>query len=113
MGDWTIPFTALLDPSLDKAVMQKEIFGPLLPVLKVASVEKAIEMVNDADRRNPLIAYCYSEDANATDTFCKRISAGTIAVNAGPMRVHANFNCGFGGIGSSGTGVHMWGKEAL
>merc|ERR1711920_240250 len=84
----TLPFTGLLAPALDKAVNRTEIFGPLLPILKIKSVDEAIARIGDADRRQPLIAYCYSEDPASVDVFVKSVCAGNIAVNSGPQRFH-------------------------
>mmetsp|Transcript_55158 Transcript_55158/g.129136 ORF Transcript_55158/g.129136 Transcript_55158/m.129136 type:complete len:469 (-) Transcript_55158:63-1469(-) len=108
----TLPMTAVLEPRRDSALLTKEVFGPLLPVLKVGSVEEATEIVKAMPTGKPLIGYCYSEDEKSVATF-QNIAAGNIAVNAGPMRFHMNFNVGFGGVGSSGTGVALWGKEAF
>jgi len=108
----TVPFTLLLEPALDELVLTQEIFGPLLPVVKVKSVDEAVDLVS-GPRAKPLIAYCYSENDAVVDAFQSRTTSGNLAINAGPQRMHANFNAGFGGIGPSGSGVSMWGREAL
>mmetsp|Transcript_31256 Transcript_31256/g.62118 ORF Transcript_31256/g.62118 Transcript_31256/m.62118 type:complete len:97 (+) Transcript_31256:115-405(+) len=61
----------------------------------------------------PLIAYCYSQDEAAIEAFLTRTSSGNVAVNSGPQRMLANYNIGFGGVGCSGTGASMWGRDAL
>jgi len=109
----TLPMTCLLDPALNSSVLTTEIFGPLLPIVKVKSVEEAISFVNDMPTGRALIAYCYTQDSASVDAFLAGTSSGNVAVNAGPQRFHLNFNAGFGGIGPSGSGVHMWGREAL
>jgi len=109
----TLPMTGLLAPSPDKSVLTSEIFGPLLPILKIKSVEEAIDMVNGNPVGKPLIAYCYTEDQASVDAFLSRTSSGNVAINGGPQRMQLNFNVGFGGIGPSGSGVSMWGREAL
>lgn len=40
--------------------MQEEIFGPLLPVLSVGSVDEAIDFINQ--REKPLALYIFSSD---------------------------------------------------
>lgn len=109
----TLPFTALLDAAPDSDVWTTEIFGPVMPIVKVSGANEAIGFINRVVTGKPLIAYCYSQDSNSVDSFLARISAGNIAVNSGPARLMANYHSAFGGVGPSGSGVHMWGKEAL
>jgi len=109
----TLPFTGLLNTAPDSDVWTTEIFGPVMPIMKVGSAGEAIRFINVPCRAKPLIAYCYSEDSNNVEAFLAGVSAGNIAVNSGPQRLQMNYHCGFGGTGPSGSGVHMWGKEAL
>jgi len=109
----SFPFAALLDLPMDDPFLQAEIFAPVLPVLKVAGIEEAIDRVNSMATGKPLIAYCYSEDATAADTFTATTSSGNVAINSGPQRMLANFSVGFGGVGASGSGASFWGKEAM
>jgi len=109
----TLPFTAVLGPAMDSSCLTSEIFGPLLPVIKVSSVDEAIDIVNRIPTGKPLIAYCYSAKAESVDKFAAGTSSGNLCVNAGPQRLHMNMNIGFGGIGPSGSGRGFWGKEAL
>jgi len=108
-----VPMTGLLCPTLDKSVLTAEIFGPLLPILKVKDVNDAIGIINRMVTGKPLIAYCYSEDSDAIDAFVSQTSSGNVAVNSGPQRMISNFNAAFGGIGPSGSGASMWGREAM
>ena len=41
LEDMSMPMTGLLSPSFDRAVLKREIFGPIIPILAVASVEEA------------------------------------------------------------------------
>eukprot|EP00927_Polykrikos_kofoidii_P067465 TRINITY_DN62959_c0_g1_i1.p1 TRINITY_DN62959_c0_g1~~TRINITY_DN62959_c0_g1_i1.p1 ORF type:complete len:1059 (-),score=177.93 TRINITY_DN62959_c0_g1_i1:114-3011(-) len=109
--DDCVPITALIEPPLDGAVMREEIFGPLLPILKVKSVEEAAAFV--ARRPKPLVAYCYSPDPTAAQCFRDTTSSGNLAVNCGPQRMQSNFNVGFGGVGESGYGHSIWGEAAF
>jgi len=109
----TLPFTALLAPTPEKSVLTQEIFGPILPIVKVKNVNEAIDVVNGPFMKQPLIAYCYSQDSSNVDAFVSGIPAGNVAVNAGPQRLQLNYNAGFGGVGRSGSGVSFWGREAL
>lgn len=109
----TLPFTCLLQPPLNSSCMTQEIFGPVLPIIKVESVDEAIATVNAIPTGKPLIAYCYSTSAESIDKFVNETSSGNLAINSGPQRLQMNFNVGFGGIGQSGSGRGFWGKEAL
>lgn len=44
----------------DAKVMQEEIFGPVLPILSVASVDEAIDFINQ--REKPLALYVFTSD---------------------------------------------------
>lgn len=52
--------TILRDVKPDAKVMQEEIFGPLLPILTVKSVDEAINFINQ--REKPLALYIFSTD---------------------------------------------------
>lgn len=106
-----VPLTLLVEPDLDSAVMQQEIFGPLLPIFKTKSSKDAAQFV--AQRPKPLVAYCYSSEVSAADEFRDTTSSGNLAVNCGPQRMQSNFNVGFGGVGDSGYGHSIWGRAAF
>ena len=57
--------TVLVDVPLDSQIMQEEVFGPILPVLEIDSVEKVIDWVNE--RPAPLGLYVFSEDESVVD----------------------------------------------
>ena len=52
--------TVLVDVAVDSPIMQEEVFGPILPVLEIASVEAVIDWVNA--RPSPLGVYIFAED---------------------------------------------------
>lgn len=112
-ANMTIPFTALVGEAADSSIMKEEIFGPLLPVLKVRGVDEAISIVNSVPTGKPLIAYCYSETPESVTAFSSMTSSGMLAINSGPFRILCNYNAPIGGIGPSGTGRSFWGREAL
>jgi len=109
----SIPMTCLLDPPPDCELMTREIFGPLLPIVKVKDVDEAIAHVRRMPTGKPLIAYCYTESAATADAFIAGTSSGNVAVNGGPQRMLANTDVSFGGVGSSGSGVSLWGVECM
>jgi len=106
-----VPLTVLIEPPVDAVVMRDEIFGPLLPVLKVASIDEAVALVRQ--RPKPLVAYCYSSDPMAWAAFRDATSSGNLGINCGPQRMQGNMNVGFGGTGESGCGYSIWGRAAF
>lgn len=84
-------------------LMKDEIFGPVLPVLSVPDVDKAIEFVNA--REKPLALYVFSESSQLADKVLTRTSSGGACVNDIAMHV-ANPKLPFGGVGPSGLGAY-------
>lgn len=54
--------TVVVDVAEDDALMQEEIFGPILPILTVESLEQGIEFVNRKEK--PLALYVFSEESS-------------------------------------------------
>jgi len=93
--------TILKNVKEDDAVMQEEIFGPILPVISVPSVDSAIAFVNQ--RAKPLALYLFSRDKDVQRRVLDGTSAGGTTIN------HVWLHLGvptlpFGGVGESGTG---------
>jgi aldehyde dehydrogenase (NAD+) len=95
--------TVLTDVDPDAPIMREEIFGPLLPVLPVDSVDAAIEFVNGRDK--PLALYVFAESDAAVERVLTRTSAGGAAVNATMLHLAAP-GLPFGGVGASGFGAY-------
>lgn len=92
----------LLDaPAWDSPVMQEEIFGPLLPVIPVATMQEAIQIVRAKPR--PLALYLFTGDRRAEARVLEQISFGGGCVNDTLMHV-ASHRLPFGGVGLSGMG---------
>jgi aldehyde dehydrogenase (NAD+) len=87
----------------DSPVMRDEIFGPILPMLAVDSVEEAIAFVNR--RPKPLSLYVYSEDEHVCADVLQRTSSGGACVN-GSLTQLLNPFLPFGGVGASGMGSY-------
>lgn len=98
----------LLDVSERMAVMQEEIFGPLLPVLPYTSLDAAIAYVNARPR--PLALYWFGKDAGAKARVLRETVSGGVTVNDALLHV-AQENLPFGGVGASGSGAYHgpWG----
>lgn len=91
------------------AVMQEEIFGPLLPILTYDSLDQAIETINR--RQHPLALYIFTgSKANA-----KKVTAscgfGGGCINDTIIHL-ATSEMGFGGFGESGMGAYH-GKDGF
>jgi aldehyde dehydrogenase (NAD+) len=72
--------TVLSGVSRDSAVMQEEIFGPILPVVRCNNLDEAIEFIRDADK--PLAAYLFSKDSGAEERFVREVSCTVSAPSA-------------------------------
>ncbi|MGW6171976.1 aldehyde dehydrogenase family protein [Arthrobacter sp. NPDC055138] len=95
--------TVLTKVSPDAAVMQEEIFGPILPVLTVADLGEAMSFINS--RPAPLAAYLYSSSDAEQRRFEHGIRAGSISHNASTIQL-AVPELPFGGAGASGMGAY-------
>ena len=95
--------TVLVDVDPEAPVMQEEIFGPILPVIAVDSVDDAIDFVNDRDK--PLALYVFSQSAETEDKVLDQTSSGGACVNATVFQVSNPF-LPFGGVGPSGQGAY-------
>ncbi|WP_368563075.1 coniferyl aldehyde dehydrogenase [Pseudoxanthomonas sp. UTMC 1351] len=97
------PPTLVLEPGDDARVMQEEIFGPILPIRSVRSVDEAIDYVNAHDR--PLALYPFSHDRAEVEKILRSTLAGGVTVN--DTVLHFGINAlPFGGIGPSGMGAY-------
>ncbi len=95
--------TLVLEPGDDATVMQDEIFGPILPILSVDTLEDAIDFVNARDR--PLALYPFSHDRDSVEKILHGTLAGGVTVN--DTVLHFGINAlPFGGIGPSGMGAY-------
>ena len=95
--------TILKGVRTDDAVMQEEIFGPILPVISVPSVDAAIAFVND--RPKPLALYVFARDTGVQERVIAGTSAGGTTVNHVFLH-YAVHELPFGGVGESGMGAY-------
>ena len=97
------------DITYDDAVMQEEIFGPLLPVLPYDDEDAMIEKINSLD--HPLALYVFSGNRHFIRKITSDISFGGGCVNDTIIHL-ATSNMGFGGVGGSGMGSYH-GREGF
>lgn len=93
--------TLLDQESWDDAVMQDEIFGPILPVLTFDDLEDAIRQINS--RPKPLACYIFSESAATQQRVIRDIPFGGGCINDTVIHLSSP-HLPFGGIGESGIG---------
>ncbi|HEY1368879.1 MAG TPA: aldehyde dehydrogenase family protein, partial [Gaiellaceae bacterium] len=110
--DLYISPTVLVDVPVDSPIMQEEVFGPILPVLEIDSVEAVIDWVNERPR--PLGLYVFTEDEDVAERIFDSTNSGDACVN--DCSVHPLVpELPFGGVGNSGMGKYhgRWGYEAF
>jgi aldehyde dehydrogenase (NAD+) len=95
--------TVLVDVTASDSVMQEEIFGPILPVLTVQSIDEAINFVNA--RSHPLALYVFAEDQKVNDKVVASTTSGGVTVNGTIFHMTGPF-LPFGGVGESGMGAY-------
>jgi aldehyde dehydrogenase (NAD+) len=99
--DLTILPTLLTSVVEGSAIMQEEIFGPILPVITYNNLQEAIDLVNRKEK--PLALYVFSDSKPDRTKIIKETSAGGTCVN--DVLVHiGNPNLPFGGVNNSGMG---------
>jgi acyl-CoA reductase-like NAD-dependent aldehyde dehydrogenase len=95
--------TIIRDVSVDSVLMKDEIFGPILPIVTVNSVDEAIKIINKGEK--PLAAYIFTK----SDSVAKKMREGTTsgAFLRNDVVVHAGVDSlPFGGVGNSGMGAY-------
>jgi aldehyde dehydrogenase (NAD+) len=86
---------------------QEEIFGPVLPVIRVKDVDEAIAIVNST--RYGLAAALFSSRMSIAGEFIRRVQAGMIHINHGTA---SQAHVPFGGVKDSGQGAYSIGPTA-
>ena len=94
--------------AVDSPVMREEIFGPVLPMVEIESVDQAIEFINN--REKPLALYLFASERDAKRVIAQTSSGGA-CVNDVIMHI-ANEYLPFGGVGNSGMGRYH-GRDSL
>jgi aldehyde dehydrogenase (NAD+) len=89
------------EPDPAAPIMQEEIFGPLLPLVVVDSIDDAIAFVQARPR--PLALYLFTESADTERAVLQRTIAGSVCVNHLAYQIIIP-SMPFGGIGPSGMG---------
>ena len=93
----------------EDAVMQEEIFGPIMPILTFDSFDEIYSML--AGKPKPLALYLFSEDKQRIKEVTERCSYGGGCINDTIIHL-ATSEMGFGGVGESGMGSYH-GKDGF
>ena len=98
-----LPFHVVVDPPNSTALMQEEIFGPILPIIPYDNIDDVTKYINKRDK--PLGLYIYSIDKAFIEHITLKTQSGGVAINAIALQA-AQPSLPFGGVGASGMGVH-------
>lgn len=95
--------TVLRGVTEEDAVMQEEIFGPILPIISVSSIEEAYTFVKR--HKKPLALYLFTSETVTEERFLQTLSFGGGCINDTIIHL-ATSEMGFGGVGESGMGSY-------
>ena len=108
-GSRRIPIHLIENPSDSMGIMQEEIFGPLLPIIGIDSLDEAIQFVQDRPR--PLALYYFGSNTKNQEMVLEQTHSGGVCINECLFHVAVE-DMPFGGIGPSGMG-HYHGYEGF
>ncbi|WP_283715422.1 aldehyde dehydrogenase [Clostridium perfringens] len=95
--------TILKNVTWNDPVMEREIFGPIFPILLFENLDEVIRLVNSKDK--PLAIYYFSEDKNKIEKVLNSTSSGGVTINDTLVHVSSSY-LPFGGVGNSGMGEY-------
>ena len=101
--------TIVLNAPDDCQLLQREIFGPILPLRGYTSLPAVIDSINAGPR--PLAVYPFSNDRAQVQMLLDRVMSGGVSVNDALFHV-GQHDLPFGGVGDSGMG-HYHGVEGF
>lgn len=101
--------TILRNVPLDSRVMENEIFGPILPVIKVKNLNEAVHFIRS--KPHPLALYLFTSYASHREYVIQHTTSGSVCVNYTIMQL-AVPALPFGGVGESGMGAYH-GKKSF
>ncbi|MFT6330404.1 MAG: aldehyde dehydrogenase (NAD+) [Bermanella sp.] len=95
--------TVVIQPAASSALMQEEIFGPILPIITFKGKLQMLDFITAKPK--PLAAYVFTSNAKFEAEFIERVSAGSICINDTNIFL-VNHDLPFGGVGTSGMGQY-------
>ena len=99
----------VLNPTEDMQLMQREIFGPILPIRTYRDRQEVADYVNGHDR--PLAIYPFTNDRSLQDFYISRVMSGGVSINETILH-GTQHDLPFGGVGASGMG-HYHSREGF
>jgi len=87
----------------DAAILNEEIFGPILPMLTYKNIAQIIRYINERPR--PLALYLFEENAKRIDEVLSKTISGGVTLNDTLLHA-AQEDLPFGGVGESGMGCY-------
>lgn len=93
--------TVIAEVNHEMCLMREETFGPVLPIMRVASAEEALALANDSEYG--LQASIWTRDTGRGERLARRLQAGAVCVNDAQVNYLA-LNLPMGGWKSSGLG---------
>lgn len=108
-GGKTNPQTQQIEPTVldnvtwDDAVMQEEIFGPIMPILTFENLDQVIADLQK--KQKPLALYFFSQNKKNIKAVTEKVSYGGGCINDTIIHL-ATSEMGFGGVGESGMGSY-------
>ncbi len=102
-ADLYIAPTLLEINNISDAVMQDEIFGPILPIISFKTMEEAVAIIKQ--HKNPLAMYVFTKSTTKEKQWLNTVAFGGGCVNNASYHL-TNHNLPFGGRGTSGTGSY-------
>ncbi|KAI6189629.1 hypothetical protein M3Y97_00029400 [Aphelenchoides bicaudatus] len=85
------------------STMKEEIFGPILPVLQLPSLDDAVKLIKKRD--TPLASYLFTDSKKSIERFQTETSSGVLTINDTIMQMSLD-TLPFGGVGKSGFGSY-------
>lgn len=95
--------TVMKDVTWDDAIMQDEIFGPIMPILTYDSIEEVVDVITSKEK--PLALYVFSESEVVQNYLIDQIPFGGGCINETILHVSSPY-LPFGGVGTSGMGSY-------
>jgi len=99
----------VLDATDDMILLQREIFGPILPVIPYKDQQQVRIYINERDR--PLAFYPFTNDKSLQSFYLDNVMSGGVCVNDALLHP-GQHDLPFGGVGASGMG-HYHGYEGF
>lgn len=93
--------TIVTDVPLDSALMQNEIFGPIMPIIPYRDIQEVIDLIRSKEK--PLALYIYSKNKQNIERIINSTRAGGTCINHNSVHFF-NPNLPFGGSNNSGLG---------